>query len=128
MGRIFVFVGSGMSVVFTLVGMIVNLAVKNKRAALFGGQTLDQVLCIIGSVLLVGLAVGALLIAILGAGKLSGTKTIKGLGLVLAALPYFGHFDVYYTPWWFYILVGDLLIVLGGMAMEGKLLEEQPSV
>ena len=128
MGQIFVIAGIAMSIIFTLVGMIINLASSaNRRAVGLGGDVLAQVLYIIGSVFLVGLAGAAMLVAIIGAGKLSCTKTVKGLGLILAALPYFSGYSNYYQPWWFFMLVGSLLIVLGGMAMEGRLMEEAPT-
>ena len=127
MGRVLVLVGSGLSVVLTIVGMVVTIAKRDNRLAVglsgpFGGA-LAQTLFIIGAVLLVALAVVAALVALIGAGRLSATRTIKGLGLVMAALPFFGGLARYFGPWWFFILVGNLLVFLGGMAMEGRLME-----
>jgi len=134
LGRILVMAGAGMSAVLTLVAMIITMVndEARNRAALYG-QTLDQILFVLGSVILIALAAGAVVMVITGAGKLSTTGLLKGLGLALAAIVYFsgwagiGGVGVKFGIWWFYILLGDLLIYVGAVTMEGQLLATKPA-
>ena len=121
MGRLLVLAGAGASGVLTLLAMILSVTSGVGKAL----GTLDMILFIIGSVVLVALAALAIVLMLLRSDERSTPCTLKGIGIILAVLVYFSNWGgLFGTGWWFFILAGDMLIYLGAMTMQGQVAAE----